>query len=76
MPEGMMPQDLARLGLERLAKARKERRAVPRGIAPALLAGWQEEMLLRQAGGGQISLELPEARKRWELLWQAFTGRW
>lgn len=76
LPRGLAPQDLARLGLERLAKARKERRTVPRGIAPALLAGWQAEGLLRQMVAGQSSPELPEARKRWGLLWQAFTGRW
>lgn len=76
LPEGMLPHDLARLGLERLAKARRERKAVPRGIAPALLAGWQAEGLLRQVVAGQSSPELPEARKRWGLLWQAFTGRW
>ena len=76
LPEGMMPQGLARLGLERLAEARRHRRAVSRDIAPAMLAGWQAEGLLRQVVAGQNSPELPEVRKRWGLLWQAFTGRW
>jgi hypothetical protein len=67
---------LARLGLERLAEARKARKTVPKDVAPALLAGWQAEGLLRQVLAGRSSPDLPEARKRWYLMWQAFTGRW
>jgi hypothetical protein len=76
LPDGLTPQDLARQGLDRLAEARNARKAVPKEVAPALLAGWQAEGLLRQVVAGQSSPELSEARKRWGLLWQAFTGRW
>ncbi|MFN3576528.1 MAG: phytoene/squalene synthase family protein [Tabrizicola sp.] len=77
LPEGIGAADLARLGLERLAEARQARRSVPRGIAPALLAGWQTEALLRQALAGESSsLQLPEFQRRWRLLWQGLTGRW
>jgi phytoene/squalene synthetase len=67
--------DLARRGLDRLAAARRARKTVPKAVAPALLAGWQTEALLRRATAGQ-GLTLPEAGKRGRLLWQAFTGRW
>ncbi len=76
LPQGMGAQDLARLGLERLAEARAARQAVPKAIAPALLAGWQAEGLLRQVVAGRSAPELSEAQRRWRLLWQAFTGRW
>lgn len=76
LPEGMATTDLAQIGLQRLAEAHKARKTVPKEVAPALLAGWQAEGLLRQALAGQSSPELPEAKKRWRLLWQAFTGRW
>ena len=76
LPEGLGPQDLARRGLEKLAQARKGRKAVSKEIAPALLAGWQTEALLRQVVAGRSSPELSEAGKRWGLLWQALTGRW
>lgn len=76
LPAGMGAEDLARRGLERLAEARAARKAVPKAVAPALLAGWQVEAILRQVLAGRSSSELPEAQKRWRLLWQAFTGRW
>ncbi|MFN4192632.1 MAG: squalene/phytoene synthase family protein [Tabrizicola sp.] len=77
LPEGMTARDLARLGLERLAGARQARRSVPKEVAPALLAGWQAEMLLRQALAGESSsLRLSEFQRRWLLLWQGLTGRW
>lgn len=76
LPDGVGRPDLARRGLEKLAEARAGRRSVSTDVAPALLAGWQTEGLLRQALGGQFSPDLPEARKRWGLLWQALTGRW
>lgn len=72
LPSGV---DLADMGLARLDEARQARKAVPKAVAPALLAGWQTEGLLRRARAGQ-DLSLPEAGKRWGLLWQAFTGRW
>ena len=76
LPEGFGAQDLARQGLDRLAEARAARKAVPKAIAPALLAGWQAEWLLRQVFAGRSSPELSEAQRRWRLIWQAFTGRW
>lgn len=76
LPDGMGTQELARLGLERLAEARAGRKSVPKEIAPALLAGWQAEGILRQVVAGRSSPDLPEAQRRWRLLWQALTGRW
>jgi phytoene/squalene synthetase len=76
LPEGMAATDLARLGLARLALARQARKAVPKEVAPALLVGWQAEGILCQVVAGRSSPDLPEARKRWHLMWQAFTGRW
>lgn len=76
LPKGLGAQDLARRGLDRLAEARAARKAVSKAIAPALLAGWQAEWILRQALAGRSSPELPEAQRRWRLIWQAFTGRW
>lgn len=76
LPDGMGAQDLAVMGLDKLAAARKDRKAVPKGIASAILAGWQTEGLLHQALAGRSSLDLSEAAKRWGLLWQAFSGRW
>lgn len=77
MPDGLTTRDLARFGLERLAMARKARRLVPKEVAPALLAGWQAEPLLRQAlAGAGSALELSPFRRRWRLLRQSFTGRW
>jgi 15-cis-phytoene synthase len=49
---------------------------VPRDVAPALLAGWQTEGLLRQALAGHAAPQLPEVTKRWQLLWQTVSGRW
>jgi phytoene synthase len=76
LPKGFTPQDLARQGLEKLAEARAARKLVPKELAPALLAGWQTEGILSQVLAGDSSTELPEAKKRWRLLWQAFSGRW
>jgi phytoene/squalene synthetase len=76
MPDGLSAQELARLGLDRLAEARAARTAVPKSVAPALLAGWQTESILRQALAGHSLPDLSEARKRWLLLWSAARGRW
>jgi 15-cis-phytoene synthase len=82
LPDGrpQAVQALAQQGLVRLAQARKGRGALGPG-APALLAGWQTEGLLRQVirdpmmvADGRMGLA--EAAKRGQLLWQAFTGRW
>jgi 15-cis-phytoene synthase len=69
-------RDLAQRALDRLAAARRARTTVAKGIAPALLSGWQAEGLLHQVLAGHSLPELAEAQKRWRLLWQAFTGRW
>lgn len=72
LPQGM---DLARQGLAKLAEARQARKAVPKAVSPALLAGWQTEALLRRALAGE-DMVLPEVQRRGRLMWQAFTGRW
>jgi 15-cis-phytoene synthase len=70
-------QALARAGLEKLATARSARKTVPRGITPALLAGWQTETVLQQAvAAPSSSTEVSEFKRRRLLLWQAMTGRW
>lgn len=76
MPSGLSVEDLAQIGLERLALARRSRKAISKDVVPALLAGWQTEIILRQVVTGQSSSDLSEAAKSWRLLWQAFTGRW
>lgn len=70
---------LARRGLAFVAQARAGRAALG-AAAPALLAGWQTEALLRQlsAEPGRMadgSLGLSEFTRRGRLLWQAATGR-
>jgi 15-cis-phytoene synthase len=77
LPPGMQRRDLARAGLEKLAEARADRKALPKAAAPALLAGWQAERILRQA----LALpdqppQLSEFHRRGGLLWQAVSGRW
>jgi phytoene/squalene synthetase len=81
LPGDMAPEALAREGLERLAEARAARRTVPREVAPALLAGWQAEGLLRLAlreparvAAGELVLS--GFARDGGLLWQALTGRW
>lgn len=77
LPQGTTPQDLARLALVKLAAARQARPLVPKEIAPAFLAGWQAESLLRQVvKTGRCDAGLSEFQRRWRLLRQAFTGRW
>lgn len=74
-------QTLAREGLRRLSHARRSRHAVPRSVAPALLAGWLATPILRQAAAQPIrvsngTLGLSEARRRLTLLFRSSTGRW
>ncbi|AWD20656.1 phytoene/squalene synthase family protein [Fuscovulum blasticum] len=81
LPEGVEVADLAQAGLDRLAQARAARATVPRGLAPALLAGWQAGGLLALAAREPAAvtegrLHLPEFRRRGGLLWQALSGRW
>ena len=70
---------LAVRGLIRLDSARRATRSVPRGVRPALLAGWQAEGLLKQASRdpaavAQGRLQVSDFAKRGRLLWQATTG--
>jgi phytoene synthase len=77
LPKGATAADLGRTGLEKLATARAARKTVPKDVAPALLAGWQAEPILKQGlVTDSSSLGLPEFQRRGRLLWQAFTGRW
>ena len=77
LPDGVNAAGLAHQGLKKLALARAGRKTVPKAAAPALLAGWQAEGLLRQAVGERSSsLQLTEFQRRGRLLWQAFSGRW
>jgi hypothetical protein len=70
---------LAEVGLARLAVARAAR--IEPAAAPALLAGWQAEALLRLAAKdparvGDGALHLSEFSRRGRLLWQAVTRRY
>ncbi len=81
LPEGVAPQDIATAGLARLAFSRQARTSVPNAAAPALLAGWTAEPVLRLAAADPQrvmagDLRIPEVRTRGRLLWQAVTGRW
>ena len=80
LPEGMTAAALAKAGLEKLRAARAGRRAVPKAVAPALLAGWQSEAVLYQTAAKQApddsGAQLPEFQRRGRLLWQAVSGRW
>ena len=80
-PDGVAPQDLASAALLRLKSARQARKSVPNAVAPALLAGWMAEPVLRQAATQPQrvlagDLGTAEVRTRGRLLWQAATGRW
>lgn len=80
VPEGCKVTDLANLGLEWLSTARKDRKAVPKAAAPALLVGWQTSAILhlarKNAEAPDGYLQLSEFSRRGRLLWQATTGRW
>ena len=72
-------QALAEDGLRCMANARAERSQVGRA-APALLAGWQTEAILRQAARDPMAvaegrLQMSEFARRGRLLWAAVTGR-
>ncbi|MDZ4391626.1 squalene/phytoene synthase family protein [Cypionkella sp.] len=73
-------RDLAARGVEKISKARAGRHLVGKA-APALLAGWQAEGLLRQVLANPMvvaegRMGLSEFGRRGRLLWQGFTGRW
>lgn len=72
---------LARAGLDRIAAARAQRRAVPGAALPALLTGWQAPGLLARAAADPAAvaegrLALPEVQRRGALAWRALSGRW
>ncbi len=72
---------LADRALERMQRARARRGAVSRQAAPALLAGWRADAVLRQARRdparvGAGALGSSEARARLALIARAATGRW
>lgn len=74
-------RDLAGEGLARLARARRDRRMVPRGAAPALYAGFRAERVLRAAFAHPdrvVTGRLPGAglRDSLRLAAMAATGRW
>jgi phytoene synthase len=82
LPAGVGVAALARDGRAALARARRQRGRVPAAAAPALLAGWRAERVLRRAeadpgaalrAGG---LESADAVARAGLMWRAFSGRW
>ncbi|HET9067713.1 MAG TPA: squalene/phytoene synthase family protein [Amaricoccus sp.] len=82
LPPEVAVAALARDGRASLSRARSHRDRVPRAAAPALLAGWQAERVLRRAAADPAvaarpgGLEAAEARARLGLAWRAFSGRW
>ena len=73
-------RDLAARGLEKIRAARAGRYLVGKA-APALLAGWQAEALLRQVVADPMvvaegRMGLSEFARRGRLLWQGFSGRY
>lgn len=71
----------AQKGLDRLAKARAGRKSLPKTAAPALLAGWQTEAILKRAmhtpnAMHEGALHPSEFQRRGRLLWQSLTSRW
>jgi phytoene/squalene synthetase len=80
LSEGVTPDALARMGLDRLQKARASRNTIPREATPALLAGWQADGLLRLAvkepervTSGQLAMS--EFSRRGSLILATLTGR-
>ena len=82
LPAGVEVAALARAGLAGLARARRHRGRVPAAAAPALLAGWRAERVLRRAASDPAAafrpggLEAADALARAGLLWRTFSGRW
>jgi 15-cis-phytoene synthase len=81
LPTDIAPEELARMGLDRLRAARGARRTVPPEARPALLSGWQAAALLRIAADEPArvragALALSEFGRRGRLLWQSVSGRW
>ena len=73
--------DLAREGLVRLARARKQRRQVSHAAAPAMLACWQAGPILTRAARDPAAVEegrldLSPARQRLGLIMRTASGHW
>ncbi len=78
---GPMIQSLAETALIRLARARAQRRAIPREAAPALLPSWKSAAILTRAASDPAAalsnrLAPSEFRARCSLLIRAPLGRW
>jgi len=74
-------RELAKNGLERLARARGQRSKVSRMAAPALLAGWQAQKVLQQtlhdpARVDAGTLGQGEFTRRLSLMAKVASGRW
>jgi phytoene/squalene synthetase len=81
LPAGLAVGALARAGLEAIARARAARGRVPRAVAPALLAGWRAQAVLRRAAADPRrvaagGLEASELSARAALMWRALSGWW
>lgn len=81
MPEGADGAQMARAGLEALARARRARATVPKTAAPAFLAGFQAGPVLQQAARDpdRIThgvLGTSEFRRRGTLLLRGVSQRW
>jgi phytoene/squalene synthetase len=76
LPEEADVAALARDGLAAIARARAHRGRVPAVAAPALLAGWQAEGLLRQAAAGRSPRPAAPVVARAALALRALSGRW
>jgi phytoene/squalene synthetase len=75
LPPGVEAPDLARAGLDLIARARARRAEVPAAVAPALLAGVLAAPRLRRAVKGE-DVELSEFHARATLLGRGMSGRW
>jgi 15-cis-phytoene synthase len=76
LPAGADTAALARAGLAAIGRARGHREWVPAAAAPALLAGWQAEGLLRQAASGRNTRPAAPVVARAALVLRSFSGRW
>jgi phytoene/squalene synthetase len=76
LPAGTDVGRLARDGLAAIGRARAHRERVPAAAAPALLAGWQAEGLLRQAAAGRAPRPAAPVVARAALVWRGLSGRW
>lgn len=81
LPADSEPVDLARRGMEALARARQGRATVPRAAAPAMLAAWQAGPTLRAAlhAPEKVWTGLPvpaEFTRRGALVLRSMTGFW